>query len=88
MGKVEIGREADLVIMDRPPGSVGNDALGAIEAGDTVGTNMVMVDGYIVTLRGRDTKPTTRNIKINGVEQKMEEMSLDDWCFGARHPAY
>ena len=87
-GKIEVGREADLVIMDNTPGSVGSDALGAIEAGDTVGTNMVMVDGHIVALRGRDTKPTTRNIKINGVEQKMEEMSLDEWVLGARHPGY
>jgi enamidase len=81
-GKIEVGREADLLIIDRPPDSLGKDALGAIEVGDTVGTDLVMVDGQIVTLRGRDTRPTTTNIFINGVEQKMEEMSFDEWCFG------
>ena len=81
-GKIEVGREADLLIIDRPPDSLGKDALGAIEAGDTVGTDLVMVDGQIVTLRGRDTRPTTTNIFIDGVEQKMEEMSFDEWCFG------
>lgn len=81
-GKIEVGREADLLIIDRPPESVGTDALGAIEAGDTVGTNLVMVDGQIVTLRGRDTRPTATNIRIDGIEQKMEEMPFDEWCFG------
>lgn len=81
-GKIEIGREADLLIIDRPPESVGRDALEAIEAGDTVGTNLVMVDGQIVTLRGRDTRPVATNIFIDGIEQKMEEMPFDEWCFG------
>lgn len=87
-GKVEIGREADLLIVDCPPDSVGKDALGAIEAGDMIGTAMVMVDGKIVTLRGRDTRPTTRNIKINGTEYNLGELTADEWCFGPTHPGY
>ena len=83
-GKIEVGREADMLIIDRPPNSIGEDALGAIEAGDTVGTDLVMVDGEIVTLRGRDTRPTSNNIFINGVEQKLEEMSFDEWCFAKK----
>ncbi|NAY82595.1 MAG: hypothetical protein GU362_06980, partial [Thaumarchaeota archaeon] len=47
---------------------VGTDALGAIENGDMVGTAMVMVDGKIVALRGRDSRPTTKYIKLNGKE--------------------
>jgi len=67
-GKVQEGLEADCLIIDRPPGSVGNDALGAIENGDMVGTAMVMVDGKIVALRGRDSRPTTKYIRLNGKE--------------------
>jgi len=67
-GKIERGFEADAIIIDKPPGSVGSDALGAIEAGDTVGTAMIMVDGRIVALRGRDARPTSRYIRLNGKE--------------------
>ncbi|MGC8558804.1 MAG: amidohydrolase family protein [Nitrososphaeria archaeon] len=67
-GKIQEGLEADCVIIDRPPGSVGTDALGAIENGDMVGTAMVMVDGKVVGLRGRDARPTTKYIKLNGKE--------------------
>ncbi|MDG7035125.1 MAG: amidohydrolase family protein [Nitrososphaerota archaeon] len=65
-GKIQKGYEADAIIIDRPPGSVGKDALGAIEAGDTVGTAMIMVDGMVVALRGRDARPTTKHIRLNG----------------------
>jgi len=90
-GKIEVGREADLLIIDRPPDSMGRDALEAIEVGDTFGTDLVMVDGQIVTLRGRDTRPTDGNIFIDGVEQDFSDMSFDEWCFGkfstiATHP--
>jgi enamidase len=67
-GKIEVGLAADCVIIDKPPGSVGNDALGAIENGDMVGPAMVMVDGKIAALRGMDSRPTTRYIKLNGRE--------------------
>ncbi|MFP3262419.1 MAG: amidohydrolase family protein [Nitrososphaeria archaeon] len=67
-GKIQEGLEADCLIIDKPPGSVGTDALGAIENGDMVGTAMVMVDGKIVALRGRDSRPTTKYIKLNGKE--------------------
>ena len=85
-GKVEVGREADLVVIDRPTGSVGKDALGAIEVGDTFAVAMVMVDGHIVTLRGRDTMQSTKNVKINGVEHKVD--TFEEWICGARHPGY
>jgi enamidase len=67
-GKIEEGMDADCIIIDKPPGSVGKDALSAIENGDMVGTAMVMVDGKLVALRGRDARPTTRFIKLNGKE--------------------
>ncbi|MGC8599899.1 MAG: amidohydrolase family protein, partial [Nitrososphaeria archaeon] len=67
-GKIQEGFEADCVLIDKPPGSVGTDALGAIENGDLVGPAMVMVDGKIAALRGRDSRPTTKYIKLNGKE--------------------
>ncbi|MFP3262238.1 MAG: amidohydrolase family protein [Nitrososphaeria archaeon] len=67
-GKIQEGFEADCLLIDKPPGSVGTDALGAIENGDLIGTAMVMVDGKIAALRGRDSRPTTKYIKLNGKE--------------------
>ena len=56
-GIIEPGRDADLVIMDAPMGSVGKDALSAIEAGDVPGVAMVLVDGEIVVKTSRNTPP-------------------------------
>ena len=71
VGKIEPGKEADIVIIDKPPGSVGRDALEAIEVGDTFGVSAVIVDGRLVALRGRDTRPTERAIKLNGKELRV-----------------
>ncbi len=56
-GVIEEGREADLVIMDAPMGSVGHDALEAIEIGDIPAVSMVLVDGVIVVSKSRNTPP-------------------------------
>jgi enamidase len=56
-GIIESGREADFVIMDTPMGSVGKDALAAIEAGDVPGVAMVIVDGKVVVTKSRNTPP-------------------------------
>jgi len=60
-GKIEAGLWADLVIMDAPMGSVGGDALSAIEAGDIPGVSMILVEGEIVVTKSRNTPPATRN---------------------------
>lgn len=65
-GKVEVGREADLQVIDCPPGSCGKDALKAIECGDPFGNDLVIVDGRIIAYRGHDSRPTARTCKING----------------------
>ncbi len=62
-GIIATGMEADLVIMDAPMGSVGDDALSAIEAGDVPGIAMVLVDGQVVVGKSRNTPPTKRNPK-------------------------
>ncbi len=63
-GIIEEGREADLVVMDAPIGSVGEDALSAIEAGDVPGVAMVMVDGQIVVSKSRNTPPARRTVTV------------------------
>ncbi len=63
-GIIEEGREADLVVMDAPIGSVGEDALSAIEAGDVPGVAMVMVDGQIVVNKSRNTPPARRTVTV------------------------
>lgn len=61
---VAVGREADLVVIDTPMGSVGTDALKAIEAGDIPGVAMVMVDGEIKALKSKHTPPASRQVQI------------------------
>lgn len=80
VGKIEVGREADLVCYDKPMGSRGRNALEAIELGDIPGTGMIMVDGKVIGLRGRDTRQIPGAIKINGVEKRVKAM--EDYCWG------
>jgi enamidase len=61
-GVVEAGKEADLVIMDAPMGSVGKDALTAIEAGDIPGIAGVMIDGVTKIGVSRNTPPPNGKI--------------------------
>ena len=66
-GFIAEGREADLVVMDAPLGSVGKDALTAIAAGDNPGVSLVLVDGKIVVTTSRNTPPATRKPTIKAV---------------------
>lgn len=59
-GLIAAGKEADLVIMDAPLGSVGATALAAINAGDLPGIALVMVDGAVKVTKSRNTPPATR----------------------------
>ncbi len=61
---IQVGSEADMVIMDAPMGSVGQDALSAMEAGDIPGIAVVMVDGEIKVKVSRNTPPATRPVTI------------------------
>ncbi len=63
-GFIAQGKPADLVIMDTPMGSVGTDALSAIEAGDVPGVSMVIVDGQVVVGKSRNTPPSTTQPEV------------------------
>ena len=62
-GIIAPGKEADIVIMDAPMGSVGKDALSAIEEGDIPGISAVLIDGRMVFKKSRNTPPAKRQIK-------------------------
>ena len=55
-GVIAVGKEADLILMDAPMGSVGTNALEAISAGDIPGISMVLIDGKIM-FSSRNTPP-------------------------------
>ena len=61
-GIIAEGKEGDIVIMDSPMGSVGNDAKTAIKAGDIPGVAGVIIDGNIVVSKSRNTPPSVRKI--------------------------
>ena len=63
-GMIAEGLEADLVIMDAPMGSVGDDTLAAIKAGDVPAVSMVLVDGDIGVSKSRNTPPPVRKPEL------------------------
>lgn len=62
-GIIAPGREADLVIMDAPMGSIGENALEAIAAGDIPGISAVLINGTVVFRKSRNTPPAKRQVK-------------------------
>lgn len=63
-GIVEVGREADLVFMDAPMGSVAETATEAFECGDIPGVSIVMIDGEVKVSKSRNTPPCKRTAKV------------------------
>lgn len=56
-GIIAPGKEADIILMDTPMGSVGKNALEAIQAGDIPGVSMVLIDGKVLVNKSRNTPP-------------------------------
>lgn len=63
-GFIREGLPADLVAMDAPMGSIGNDTLSALEAGDVPGISMVMIDGKVHVWTSRNTPPARRKAQV------------------------
>lgn len=59
-GTIAVGKEADLLIMDAPMGSVATDALGAFAAGDIPGLTYVIIDGKVNLKASHNTPPAKR----------------------------
>lgn len=56
-GVIAPGKEADLIIMDAPMGSVADDAMGAIACGDIPGIGAVIINGEVKVKKSRNTPP-------------------------------
>tara|TARA_R110001592_G_scaffold363371_1_gene685511 strand:+ start:121670 stop:122866 length:1197 start_codon:yes stop_codon:yes gene_type:complete len=64
-GYLQLGRDADLVIIDAPDGGTQKDALSAMAHGDMIAVGGVISDGVPRFIgRSRNTPPTVRNIRI------------------------
>ena len=63
-GMIEVGREADLAIVDTPLGSQADHALGALAIGDTIAVAAAVIDGSWRLTKSRNTPPATRPIKF------------------------
>lgn len=67
-GKVEVGREADLIAIDAPLDCYASDGLGCIEFGDVPAIRMIMVDGEVIALRARNTTFSDVEVSVDGME--------------------
>jgi len=56
-GLIAVGRDADLVFLDRAQHTAGSDLLESVRLGDLPGVGMVMIDGVIRCQRSRNTPP-------------------------------
>ncbi len=63
-GIIAVGREADLVCMDAPMGSVAETAVEAFECGDVPGVSVVLIDGEVKVTKSRNTPPCKRTAKV------------------------
>ncbi|MCX8453606.1 amidohydrolase family protein [Paenarthrobacter ureafaciens] len=63
-GKIEVGRDADFVILDAPLGSDADDALGAFAIGDLPGISTVITDGVVRLTKSRNTPTPKRTAKL------------------------
>lgn len=64
-GFIEVGRAADLVVMDAPWGSTRDDALGALQVGDIPGITAVITGGELRNLTSRNTPRAARLASVS-----------------------
>lgn len=63
-GRIAVGADADLVVMDAPWGSTAADALGALAIGDIPGITAVVTSGVLRTLTSRNTPRAARLVTV------------------------
>ena len=59
-GIIEVGKSADLILLDRAQHAPGKDMLESIHQGNLPGIGMTVIDGIIRSHRSRNTPPATR----------------------------
>jgi enamidase len=67
-GRITVGLEADLLLLDAPRGSTADDALSALAVGDTPAVLGVMIDGSFRIGASRNTPPGKRAVSIPGAD--------------------
>jgi enamidase len=65
-GRLEVGRPADLLVMDAPLGSQASDALGALACGDLPAIAVGMTQGVVRFTKSRNTPAASRTITVQG----------------------
>lgn len=63
-GILEVGRPADMVLVQEPLGGTQVDPLAAIEIGDIPGICGVIIDGQVRALKSRNTPAPAREVRI------------------------
>jgi enamidase len=63
-GRIAVGREADLVVIDAPAGSAFGTAMDAVAGGDLPGISAVVIDGELKVLRSRNTPLASRLCRV------------------------
>jgi enamidase len=63
-GKIEIGRAADLLIMDAPQDSAGSVAMETIKIGDLPAIELIMVDGEVIVTRAVNTYQSAKTPRV------------------------
>lgn len=63
-GRLEVGRPADLLLIDAPLGSAADDALRSLELGDVPAVALAMTQGVVRFAKSRNTPPAKRPAKL------------------------
>jgi len=58
------GKEADIVLLDAPMGSVAKTAAEAFKEGDIPGVSMVLINGKVLVTKSRNTPPAKRSALV------------------------
>jgi enamidase len=64
-GRLEVGRPADLVVLDAPLGSQAADWRGALEVGDLPAVASVVTQGEVRFVKSRNTPPPKQLVRLS-----------------------
>lgn len=59
-GIIEVGKEADFILIDQAQHAPGKDLLESVHQGNLPGVGMTIIDGVVRSMRSRNTPPATR----------------------------
>jgi enamidase len=66
-GLLEVGRPADLLVLDAPLGSAGETWAEALQVGDVPGVCVAITDGVVRFTKSRNTPAARRGVEVTGV---------------------